>query len=77
MTTTLDKLVPGQIARIIGIDGVDGVSSRLREMGFISGEPVEYIRRAPLRGPVKCGVAGSRVAVRNVEAKRVHVELSN
>ena len=71
---TLDQLAPGQSARIIRIDGVDGVSSRLREMGFIAGELVKYIRRAPFRGPVNCSVAGSRVAVRDGEARRVEVE---
>ncbi len=77
MTTTLDQLSPGQTAQILRIDGTDGISSRLREMGFISGQPVQYIRRAPMRGPVKCGVAGSRVAVRPLEARRVHVELGD
>jgi Fe2+ transport system protein FeoA len=72
---TLDQLSPGQRGRILRIDGVDSVSSRLREMGFIAGEWVEYVCRAPFYGPVKCGVAESRIAVRQGEAKRVQVEL--
>jgi Fe2+ transport system protein FeoA len=43
-------------------------------MGFIPGEPVEYLRRAPLGDPVKCSIHGCRIAVRNGEARRVFVE---
>lgn len=72
--TTLDQLQPGQRGEIIRIDGVDGIASRLREMGFVPGEPVEYLRRAPLGDPVKCSIHGCRVAVRHGEARRVFVE---
>ena len=71
---TLDQLSPGQRGRILRIDGVDGISSRLREMGFIAGEWVEYVCQAPMRGPVKCGLADARIAVRDGEAKRVEVD---
>ena len=72
--TTLDQLQPGQKGEIVRIDGVDGIASRLREMGFVPGEPVEYLRRAPLGDPVKCSIHGCRVAVRNGEAQRVLVQ---
>ncbi len=32
---TLNMLVPGQSATVIGVSGGDSVSSRLREMGFV------------------------------------------
>jgi ferrous iron transport protein A len=72
--TTLDQLQPGQRGEIVRIEGIDGIASRLREMGFVPGEPVEYLRRAPLGDPVKCSIHGCRVAVRHGEAKRVFVE---
>jgi ferrous iron transport protein A len=72
--TTLDQLRPGQRGEIVRIEGIDGIASRLREMGFVPGEPVEYLRRAPLGDPVKCSIHGCRVAVRHGEAKRVFVE---
>ena len=75
LTTTLDQLRPGQTADIIRIDGADGIASRLREMGFVPGERVEYLRRAPLGDPVKCSIHGSRIAVRSGEARRVLVDL--
>lgn len=73
--TTLDQLLPGQSGQILRIDGFDAIASRLREMGFVPGESVQYVRRAPLGDPVKCAIHGSRVAVRNGEARRVYVEL--
>ena len=72
--TTLDQLKPGQRAAIVRIDGIDGIAARLREMGFVPGEPVEYLRCAPFGGPVKCAIHGSRIAVRGGEARRVMVE---
>lgn len=73
--TTLDQLRPGQRAEIIRIDGRDGVAARLREMGFVPGEPIEYLRTAPLGDPLKCSVQGCRIAVRSGEASRVYVQL--
>ena len=72
--TTLDALKPGQAGRIIRIDGFDGISSRLREMGFVPGQTVQFLRAAPLGDPLKCNIDGSRVAVRCSEARRVLVE---
>jgi Fe2+ transport system protein FeoA len=73
LTTTLDQLKPGQRAEIVKIDGVDGIASRLREMGFVPGEAVQYLRCAPFGGPVKCAIHGARIAVRGGEARRVLV----
>jgi Fe2+ transport system protein FeoA len=74
MDTTLDQLQPGQRANIIRISGADGIASRLREMGFVPGELVHFLRPAPLGDPLKCSVHGSRIAVRCGEARRVYVE---
>lgn len=75
VTTTLDQLKPGQKAEILQIHGVDGIASRLREMGFVRGELVEFLRTAPFGGPVKCAIHGSRIAVRGGEAQRIMVQL--
>ena len=74
MNTTLDQLRPGQQANIVRISGADGIASRLREMGFVPGETVQFVRSAPLGDPLKCSVHGSRIAVRCGEARRVYVE---
>lgn len=67
-------LRPGQTARIVGVDGHDGIACRLREMGFLPGQRVTFLRSAPLGDPLKCFIQGSRVAVRVGEAQRVRVE---
>ena len=72
--TTLDQLRPGQRAEIVRIDGFDGIASRLREMGFVPGQSIEFLRAAPLGDPLKCSVQGSRIAVRMGEARRVCIE---
>ncbi len=73
--TTLDKLQPGECGRVVKIDGVDGISVRLREMGLVPGRVVQFIRSAPLGGPLKCFVNGCRVALRTAEAQRISVHL--
>lgn len=72
--TTLDQLKPGQRGRIVRIDGADGVAARLREMGFVPGQGIEFLRCAPLGDPLKCLIHGSRIAVRGAEARRVFIE---
>ena len=72
--TTLDKLSPGDRAVIVRVDGYDGISARLREMGFVAGQSIEFLRVAPLGDPLKCAIQGSRIAVRSGEAKRVCLE---
>ncbi|EMI21198.1 ferrous iron transport protein A [Rhodopirellula maiorica SM1] len=60
--------------KIVRIDGFDGIASRLREMGFVPGQSVQFLRSAPLGDPLKCSVQGSRIAVRCGEARRVYIE---
>ncbi len=71
---TLDQLLPGQRAEIVRIDGFDAIASRLREMGFVPGQPIEFLRKAPLGDPLKCSIQGTRIAVRSGEARRVCIQ---
>jgi ferrous iron transport protein A len=71
--TTLDMLVPGQVADVVRVSGADGIAVRLREMGFVPGEAVKLLRLAPLGDPLKCMIQGSRIAIRSREAKRIEV----
>jgi ferrous iron transport protein A len=70
---TLDMLLPGQIADVVRVSGADGIALRLREIGFVPGEAVRLLRLAPLGDPLKCMIQGSRIAIRNREAKRIEV----
>jgi ferrous iron transport protein A len=68
---TLDQLRPGQQGEIARVEGCDGIACRLREMGFVPGEAVRFVRAAPLGDPLHCIIQGSRIALRGSEAKRV------
>ncbi len=72
---TLDMLTPGQSAEVVRVSGADGIAARLREIGFIPGEAVRFLRFAPFGDPLKCMIQGSRIAIRGAEAKRVVVVL--
>ena len=72
--TTLDQLKPGSRGRVVGIDGTDGISARLREMGFIPGAAVRALRPAPFGDPLKCLVHGCRIALRSGEARRISIQ---
>lgn len=69
--TTLDQLRPGESGEIARVQGCDGISCRLREMGFVPGEVVRFLNAAPLGDPLNCIIQGSRVALRGREARRI------
>ncbi len=71
MARTLADLGPSQEGVIASIEGDDGISHRLAELGFTPGITVRYIRRAPLGDPIQVGVRGFELAVRASEARRV------
>ncbi|MBT6156752.1 MAG: ferrous iron transport protein A [Planctomycetaceae bacterium] len=73
--TTLDTLTENQRARIVDVDGDDGIAVRLLEMGLTEGEEIELLGFAPLGDPIEFFVRGYRISLRKSEAHRVQVEL--
>jgi ferrous iron transport protein A len=73
MATTLDQLPVGNSARVAQVQGDDGVSIRLMEMGLIDGVPVKVVGAAPFGGPREYLVRGFRLSLRSSEASRVAV----
>ncbi|MER3414857.1 MAG: iron transporter [Gemmataceae bacterium] len=69
----LAELRPGEKARIVTVVGDDFVSLRLREMGLIEGEVVEFLGTAPLGDPLEVRVGDYRLSLRRAEASRVRV----
>jgi ferrous iron transport protein A len=50
----------------------DGIARRLRELGFVAGEPVEVVAVGPWGGePLLVQVGFTRFALRRAEAARV------
>ncbi|ATU73858.1 putative ferrous iron transport protein [Gluconacetobacter sp. SXCC-1] len=55
----------------------DPVARRLRELGFVPGEPVRIIATAPLGGdPMAVRIGFTRFALRRTEADRVTVHMA-
>ena len=71
--STLDTLASGQWGTIVNLDGDDGITRRLMELGFLPGTRVEVIGFAPLGDPVAVFVRGSRMAIRLRDARRIRV----
>lgn len=72
--TTLDALHVGDRATVRSVSGDDDMMIRLMEMGFVPGAPLEFIKQAPLGGPLEVRVRGYHVSLRRAEARRVGVE---
>ncbi|MCA9042547.1 MAG: ferrous iron transport protein A, partial [Planctomycetaceae bacterium] len=73
----LDQLGKGKRGRICKVDGEDGISIRLMEMGLITGEVVEFVGNAPFGQPSTFLTRGFRLALRPEESRRIEVELVN
>jgi ferrous iron transport protein A len=71
---TLDQLKAGTRAIIREINGDDGVSVRLLEMGLTEGEEIEVVGFAPFGDPIEFRVRGYRISLRANEARRLQVE---
>lgn len=70
---TLDTLAAGEWGTIVDLQGDDGITHRLMELGFLPGTKVEVIGFAPLGDPVAVFVRGSRMAIRLRDARRIRV----
>lgn len=66
--------LPTDTARpIVKLAGDGVLVSRLRELGFIRGETVRLLGRAPFGEPLIVEIRGATVALRKEEAECVHL----
>ncbi|HMY82362.1 MAG TPA: FeoA family protein [Agitococcus sp.] len=71
----LAKNTPAIVLSVQKHDDVDPIAKRLSELGFVSGETVRLITRAPFGGdPILVQVGFTRFALRVSEAERVLVK---
>lgn len=74
----LSKLAPQVPAVVRAVEshaGFDFIANRLNELGFVAGETVRLISRAPFGGdPILVQVGFTRFALRLAEAERVVVD---
>ena len=74
----LSQLAKNTLAIVLSVqqhDDVDPIAKRLNELGFVSGETIRLITRAPFGGdPILVQVGFTRFALRVSEAERVLVK---
>ncbi len=73
---TLDRIKPGQKARILRVSAASGATSqRMSDMGVTRGTVVEVKRVAPLGDPIEVKLKGYHLSLRKEEARGITVEL--
>lgn len=70
---TLFDLNPGDKAVIAKVKGRGAFRKRITEMGFINGQEVKVIQKAPMNDPIEYQVMGYNVSLRNSEARLIEV----
>lgn len=75
----LSELPKGSPAVVDGVDdahAADPIAQRLRDLGFVDGEPVRVVAIGPMGGdPVLIQIGSTRFALRRAEAARVNVRV--
>jgi ferrous iron transport protein A len=62
------------VEQVIDLRSPDPVAARLRDLGFVAGEPVRIAAKAPFGGdPLLIAIGTTRFALRRNEAERVLV----
>jgi Fe2+ transport system protein FeoA len=75
--TYLDKMIPGQRARVVGYTEDSAIARRLAELGLTPGREIMYLRDAPLRDPLQIQIGNSSLSLRHAQASLVAVELED
>jgi ferrous iron transport protein A len=73
--TYLDKLLPGQCARVIGYRADGPLARRLAELGLTPGRQIRYLRDAPLKDPLQIQIGNGSLSLRHEQAALVAVEI--
>lgn len=71
---TLDQIFENRKAKVIDIQGGQGIRQRLSQMGIHPGDIITILRFGALRGPILVEVHGSQVALGRGIASRIIVE---
>lgn len=71
----LHEMTVGQKARVLSVQGDDGLVQRLLEMGLLDGEELEIIGFAPLGDPLEIRLRDYRLSLRRREAACISVQL--
>lgn len=70
----LSNLKVGQPAVVDNIDNSDKrISRRLRDMGFVSGQPVTIIKKSIFGDPISITLKGYEISIRKKEADLITI----
>lgn len=66
--------IPEKGACVIAkIHGHGGFRNRIMELGFVKGQTVKVLKKAPLKDPIEYEVLGSHISLRHSEAENIEV----
>lgn len=75
--TDLPKNATACVEHVEDVSTRDPIAQRLRDLGFVAGEPVRVVARAPWGAdPLLVQIGSTRFALRRAEAQRVSVNLN-
>ncbi|MCI5866852.1 MAG: ferrous iron transport protein A [Methanosphaera sp.] len=74
MTKTVDNLKTGEKGVIKSYKATGTLAKHLKEMGIVSGTPIELKRKAPLGYPLEVRVQGFSLALRKEEAQSIELQ---
>ena len=72
----MKKGASGVVTAVEDAHSADPIARRLRELGFVNGEPVRVVARGPIGGdPLLVQIGFTRFALRKSEAARISVDV--
>jgi ferrous iron transport protein A len=72
----LPKGSPAVVDRVDDAHASDPIAQRLRDLGFVDGEPLRVVATGPMGGdPLLIQIGSTRFALRRAEAARVSVRV--
>ncbi len=72
--SNLPKGAPAVVDRVHDLHAADPIAQRLRDLGFVEGEPLRVVAVGPMGGdPVLIQIGYTRFALRRTEAARISV----
>ena len=77
MIATLAEMSPGQVGRVLSVDGEEHAVSRMLEMGLTPGVEIKFLGTSLLGDPIEVQVRGYRLSLRKLEALKVKVDLTS
>lgn len=74
LLSELPRSQEGVVESVQEVGTDDVIAHRLRDLGFVAGEPVKIVATSPFGGdPIVVQIGFTRFALRQAEAARVHL----